>query len=166
MAKETGSAPILKTYLEAFDTTLAHTLTETEAIGVLYFAVCFHQRAYINDIALGDNKLLIESHLNNGRLYRAFVELIEAGELVPHIRKTATIEGKVLHDRPTIEQLRQVWESRDAIQGRSNFTHAIPRERVLDFAKDIQRAIDGHQEWYDPDEAKQRFRSTVPQSCG
>jgi hypothetical protein len=31
----------------------------------------------------------------------------------------------------------------------------------MDFARDIQGAINGRQEWYDPDDAKQRFRDTI-----
>jgi hypothetical protein len=45
----------------------------------MYFAICFHERVYINDIALGDHQLLIVSHANDRRLFNSLIELIDAG---------------------------------------------------------------------------------------
>jgi hypothetical protein len=159
--KPAGDPTLPKTYLEAFDTTIAETLDESQLLGVLNFAVCLHEQAFVSDIALGDNRHLIASHLNGGPLYQRLFELIKEGAVVPHVRERASMLGVTRCDHPSIEQLRLLWEERDRLGGRDHFTHNIPRKQVLDYARAIQEAVAGHEVWYDHDAAKQRFRETL-----
>lgn len=155
-----------RTYLESFDTTVAGTLDEFQLLGVLNFAACVHGKVYLSDIALGDNEWLIASHASGGPLFRRTFELISAGILAPHMRTVASLQGVELYRYPTVEDLRLSWERRDKQFGQANFTHRQPRDHVLAYAREIQKAVDGHEVWYEHQAAKDRFRANLRDLAG
>lgn len=155
-------------HLSDFETTTSCYLRNHEAITLLNFAALFHEHIYLTDTVIGDNNLIISSHIHDGSrgLFGHVMQLIRNGILKILIRDKVVYRGKVLYSEPTISDIFTGWCYRDEKDGNkgTGYTTIVESGLRERYNKDVDKLLltsGSSFERYDPDVPKSIFRKKI-----
>lgn len=160
-----AAAPALVTYAHDFESTIQdYVADERQLLGILNFSALWHEKVYLNDVAVGDNPHLIRSFLDPARrqLYLAVVEFIRNDILRCHLRDKVVVRGTTVgRSDPFLGEIFDQWwtdgpRERFITQIFDSPRHEYNRA-VDDWLKQYPNAV----ERYDPDKVKPQFRNTI-----
>ncbi len=170
MARQIGNSGGLttRTFLHDFEPTIHPFIREDPAhlLGLLNFAVLWHEEIFLNDTALGDNPHLLHSYWDPTAvpLFHSFQELVLAGTLKCLLRDKVSIGHEVLVDaNPTPSEIFEGWQRRDAGNEERFLTQVFGERRDI-YNSTVDRLLDRYPAAvvrYDPDTTKPAFRSLI-----